>query len=354
MTIAFHTAKGTASQPQFWPDYWRSVSVQLDSKYLPEYGVLMRHLAPGASVLDIGCGRGLLVRDLLQKGYKARGIDFDGQSIFDSVACAGHFPSEVGDLNHLPYQANSFDAILLAGTVEHVFGGPEGGFSEAFRVLKPGGHMVLTIPYINLVRKVALPFYLTRDLLFSYFPEARKKRFFEYVFTRSEVVGMLSRAGFTVMECDRAYYTTVLRKIPGVKRATEAVFGQARNSASNGVTKETPRPDDVSSPGIKRILKPIIEGTLNGIIPNRLIVVAQKPVREEWISMTAAQFNYEESWALKTGPVDAKESERIRQTLELITGDVRSVLDAVCGDGTVVPRRRATWVGELFQKPVAE
>lgn len=281
MTIAFHTAKGTASQPQFWPDYWRSVSAQLDSKYLPEYGVLMRHLAPGASVLDIGCGRGLVVRDLLQKGYKARGIDFDSESIFDSVAHAGHFPSEVGDLNHLPYQDDSFDAVLLAGTVEHVFGGPESGFSEAFRVLKPGGRMVLTIPYINLVRKLALPFYLTRDLLFSYFPEVQKERFFEYVFTRSEVLRMLSRAGFAVTECKRAYYTTVLRKIPGVKKATEAVFGQARNGVSNGAAKETARPAPVSAPGIKRILKPIIEGTLNRITPNRLIVVAQKPAREK-------------------------------------------------------------------------
>lgn len=51
--------------------------------------------------------------------------------------------------------------------------------------------------------------------------------------------------------------------------------------------------------------------------------------------MTAAQFDYEESWALKAAPIDAKESERIRQTMELIPGDVRSVLDAGCGDGRV-------------------
>jgi SAM-dependent methyltransferase len=275
--IAFHTAKGTASQPKFWPDYWRSVSVQLDSKYLPEYGVLTRHLAPGASVLDIGCGRGFVVRDLLQKGYKARGIDFDGESIFDSVAHAGHFPSEVGDLNHLPYQDASFDAILLAGTVEHVFGGPESGFSEAFRVLRSGGYLVLTIPYINLVRKLVLPFYLIRDLWFSYFPEARKQRFFEYVFTRSEVIGMLSRAGFTVTECKRAYYTTVLRKIPGVTKVTEAVFGRPEMSKANGNGRPSQVSLQCSSSATKRILKTIIEGTLNMIIPNRLVVVTRRP-----------------------------------------------------------------------------
>lgn len=276
MTIAFHTSKGTASRPEFWPDYWRSVNKELDSKYLPEYGVLLRRLTPGASVLDIGCGRGVVVRDLLRKGYQARGIDFDGESIFDSVAHAGHFPSEVGDLNHLPYQDESFDAVLLAGTVEHVYIGPESGFAEAFRVLRPGGHMVLTIPYINLVRKLVLPFYLARDWWFSFFPKARKEKFFEYVFTKSEVVGMLSNAGFTVTEWRRAYYTTVLRKIPGMKRLTEAIFGGARTSGSN-------RPSggasarQTSSSGIKPVLKKIIEGILNLMIPNRLVVVARKP-----------------------------------------------------------------------------
>lgn len=219
------------------------------------------------------------MRKLHSLGYDARGIDFDVNSILDSVHCAGYFPSDIGDLNHLPYPDCAYDAIVLAGTVEHVYGGPERGFSEAFRVLRPGGYMVLTIPYINLVRKLVLPFYLTRDLLYSYFPEARKLRFFEYVFTRSEVVAMLSRVGFVVTECERAYYTTVLRKIPGVRKATEAIFRQARNSRSNGSKKVTARAARASSPGMKGILKPIIEGTLNRIIPNRLVVVAKKPAR---------------------------------------------------------------------------
>lgn len=219
------------------------------------------------------------MRKLHSLGYDARGIDFDADSILDSVRCAGYFPSDIGDLNHLPYPDGAYDAIVLASTVEHVYGGPERGFSEAFRVLRPGGYMVLTIPYINLVRKLVLPFYLTRDLLYSYFPEARKQRFFEYVFTRSEVVAMLSRVGFVVTDCKRAYYTTVLRKIPGVRKATEAIFRQARNGGSNGSKKVTARSAQASSAGMKGILKPIIEGTLNGIIPNRLIVVAKKPAR---------------------------------------------------------------------------
>ncbi len=212
-------------------------------------------------------------------GYDARGIDFDADSVLDSVRTGGYFPGDIGDLNCLPYADSSYDAILLAGTVEHVYGGPEKGFSEAFRVLRPDGIMVLTIPYINLVRKLVLPFYMTRDWWFSNFPEARKEKFFEYVFTRSEVVRMLLRAGFGVKECRRAYYTTVLRKIPGVKAAMEAVFAKPRNGSSNGTAKNGSAPGRAASPRMKHILKPMIEVTLNGIIPNRLIVIAHKPAR---------------------------------------------------------------------------
>ena len=277
MKIAFHTAKGAASEPEFWPDYWKTVSLQLDSKYLPEYRVLLNHLPPGASVLDIGCGRGVVVRDLQQRGYDARGIDFDRESILDSVAHGGYFPSDVGDLNHLPYRDQSFDAILLAGTVEHVFQGPQCGFSEAYRVLRPGGMMVLTIPYINIVRKLLLPFYLTRDIVFSYFPERQQEKFFEWVFTRSEVNAMLSEAGFFMSESRRAYYTTVLRKIPGVSKATEAVFGRPEMTKVNGTGRQNQASLQRSSSPAKRVLKSIIEGTLNMIIPNRLVVVAQRP-----------------------------------------------------------------------------
>ncbi|HYM06356.1 MAG TPA: methyltransferase domain-containing protein [Terriglobales bacterium] len=266
MIITFYTANGAASQPRFWPQYWKTVSLGFNPDHQPEYGVLMKHLSPGQSVLDIGCGRGVLVRELLPKGYKARGIDFDADSILDSVAQAGYFPAEIGDLNQLPYVDNSFDAILVAGTIEHVFEGPQRGFSEVYRVLRPGGVVVLTIPYINLVRKVLLPFYLARDVVFSYFPERKRKLFFEYVFTRSEVVALLSRAGFSVCEWERSYYTTTLRKIPGVIGLSELIFGKSRNGAAARRSSAT-----------KRALKRTIEGILNMIIPNRLVVVTRKP-----------------------------------------------------------------------------
>src|ERR1700682_485225 len=55
--------------------------------------------------------------------------------------------------------------------------------------------------------------------------------------------------------------------------------------------------------------------------------------------MVDAQFDYDESWTLKEAPLDAKEAGRIRQTIELIPNEVKSVLDAGCGDGRVLASR---------------
>ena len=49
-----------------------------------------------------------------------------------------------------------------------------------------------------------------------------------------------------------------------------------------------------------------------------------------------AEFDYERSWALKEVRLDAKELQRIQQTIAMIPGGVRSVLDAGCGDGRVL------------------
>lgn len=273
--IAFLTSKGSASEPQFWPAYWKSGAGHFDTRYIPEYPILTARLRPTDTVLDIGCGRGDLVRELLTNGYRARGIDFDADSILDSVEHQGHFPSDIGDLNHLPYKDNTFDAVLLAGTIEHVYAGPQAGFSEAYRVLRPGGFLVLTIPYINFVRKLLLPVYFCRDAVMSRYPNERQRRFFQWVFTYEEVKHMLAAARFSICDWRRAYYTTVLRKIPGVAVLTETVFGHKSSGKSRGATLNTTAPPK-SSHTLKRFLKRVIEGSLNMIIPNRLIVVARK------------------------------------------------------------------------------
>lgn len=86
-------------------------------------------------VLDIGCGN-RPYQSWFPKATTYIGVDMDpvnGQP--DVVAIGGS----------LPFAANSFDSIFSAQTLEHV-ADPFAVMTEITRVLKPGGHLVLTAP----------------------------------------------------------------------------------------------------------------------------------------------------------------------------------------------------------------
>ena len=76
------------------------------------------------------------------------------------VAAAGyseHISFEQQDCTALTYEENSFDAVTAAFGVRN-FENIEQGISEMYRVLKPGGHiMILELPHRNISHETTLP-----------------------------------------------------------------------------------------------------------------------------------------------------------------------------------------------------
>ena len=94
----------------------------------------------GKEILDAGAGDGSMMRALgeLCPGSAIRAIDLSPKS--DDV--------EQGDLTSLPYPDDSFDTVLFIEVIEHLTSDDiKAIVSELKRVLKPGGHMIVTTPY---------------------------------------------------------------------------------------------------------------------------------------------------------------------------------------------------------------
>jgi SAM-dependent methyltransferase len=102
-------------------------------------------------LLEVGCGPGLMLPDLLAMGFEVQGVDVSGEMIRRArQRMAGH-PLEkrcrfdIGDVERLEFPDASFDAILCMGVLEYV---PRHApaLAEMSRVLRPGGVAVLSLP----------------------------------------------------------------------------------------------------------------------------------------------------------------------------------------------------------------
>jgi SAM-dependent methyltransferase len=96
-------------------------------------------------VLNIGAGG-----ELGKCVGESIAIDIDSQRGPDIIA-------DVCDL-HAVFEANTFDAVFLLEVLEHVQE-PQSALSEIYRILKPGGKIVMSTPYIFEMHDVPYDFW---------------------------------------------------------------------------------------------------------------------------------------------------------------------------------------------------
>lgn len=94
-----------------------------DGRWLPIAEDIVRHfdLKSGDRVLDIGCGKGFLVKDLMKicPGLEVFGLDISEYAVINcEPEVVGRI--HVGNATHLPFPEKSFQAVLSINTVHNL------------------------------------------------------------------------------------------------------------------------------------------------------------------------------------------------------------------------------------------
>src|SRR3954469_22474607 len=108
-------------------------------------------LRPGCDVLDAGCGAGQTLDDLSRLGtvHGVHGIDTSPNAV-RAARARGHADVQVSGIETMPHGDDAFDLVTCLDVVEHT---PDdvATFTELFRVTRPGGYALVTVPPYQLL-----------------------------------------------------------------------------------------------------------------------------------------------------------------------------------------------------------
>ncbi|MFJ2769759.1 class I SAM-dependent methyltransferase [Streptomyces sp. NPDC087300] len=153
------TAQTTEQHRPGLRDFYENPAVPVasgDARTLRQARILAAALGPAtspttptapATILDIGCGDGTAAATAapLLAGHRLIGVDWSQDALKRAHA---HLPYVVrGELTDggLPFATGSADAVLFSEVIEHLVD-PDSALDELRRVLRPGGHLMLSTP----------------------------------------------------------------------------------------------------------------------------------------------------------------------------------------------------------------
>jgi SAM-dependent methyltransferase len=115
---------------------------------------ILRHVKRQGPILEAGCGLGRFIVFMERRGFRdVRGIDISPDAVAIVNSIAPTLNVTCGDVSNLPLDDSSIRGIVSLGVVEHFEEGPRAALREFHRVMMPGATAIITVPYLNLVRR---------------------------------------------------------------------------------------------------------------------------------------------------------------------------------------------------------
>lgn len=138
--------------PQTNIDYWDQVVKNQPPSYqrwfANEKKYLQRVIAPNAQVLDVGCGSGRSIFDILPITQNVVGIDHEDIAVKEAQAKLAEYPSVKilkADATSLPFDDAVFDFVICMGSFANFADKKHVILQEMRRVIKPTGKILISV-----------------------------------------------------------------------------------------------------------------------------------------------------------------------------------------------------------------
>ncbi|MBI4973947.1 methyltransferase domain-containing protein [Candidatus Roizmanbacteria bacterium] len=193
-----------------WADNYDNPFTSITFRQTNSQIVKLLNPKPNSSLLDVGCGSGILIQKLLSlnRNMKLYGLDITPKMVEVAKKKFKNNPNvEItqGSAINMPYENNSFDYVTCASSFHH-HPDPLQSVKEMVRVLKPGGKLLILDMCIE---------GLLRKLLFKienvYHNEGKVFRL-----TNREMYDLYEKVGLTQIKQSTFLYFTLITE--GIKK----------------------------------------------------------------------------------------------------------------------------------------